>query len=375
MDPFSRFLRIFALIKKEMLTLFLDPKARIVLIAPPLLQLFIFAYAATLEVKNIEMAIFNQDHGLHSQALINRLHGSPFFSRMTFLSHHGHIKNVIDTQKASVVLQFPQHFSAKIAAGKPVVVQAILDGRRSNASQIINGYLQAIIADYNAEISGQMTQNALPSVAVISRNWFNENLSFQWFTVPSLICILSMLIALVITSLSVARERELGTFEQLLVSPLSAGDILLGKTVPAIIVGFCEAGIIWVAAIGFFKIPFQGSALIMLMVLGVFLLSIVGIGLFISAMSATQQQAILGAFVFMVPSVSLSGYAAPVENMPDWLQIATNINPLKFALVAVKGIFLKNMPLVEVWHNTWPMLVIAAVCLPIAGWYFKRRVE
>ena len=371
----SRALRILTLIKKEMLTLFLDPKARMVLIVPPLLQLFIFAYAATLEVKNIEMAIFNQDKGSQSQTIINSLQGSSFFKSIQFLGHQGEIKKVIDEQKASAVLTFAQDFSANIAAGKPAVVQVILDGRRSNSSQIINGYIQAIIEQNNQNFKKEKKSGTMASIDVVSRNWFNENLSYQWFTVPSLVCILSMLIALVITSLSVARERELGTFEQLLVSPLMPGEILLGKTIPAIIVGLLEALVIWAAAVWFFNIPFQGSIALMLMVLCAFLLSIVGIGLFISAMSATQQQAILGAFVFMVPAVSLSGYAAPIENMPHWLQIATDINPLKFALVAVKGIFLKNMPFIEVWHNTWPMLIIAMLCLPAAGWYFKRRVE
>ena len=367
--------RITSLIIKEILTLFRDPKARIVLIMPPLLQLIIFAYAATLEVTNIELAIYNQDRGAQSQELINRLQGSRFFSYILFLEHEEQIKPVIDEQQATAVIQIPQNFSAQINAGNPVRIQAILDGRRSNASQIVNGYLQQIVRDYNQSLYQNAPDKRVQSIDVISRNWFNPNLYYQWFTVPSLICILSMLVALIITSLSVARERELGTFDQLLVSPLSPGEILLGKTVPAILIGLVEACFIWCAGVWFFQIPYQGSILLMFIVLLVFILSTVGIGLFISSLSATQQQTILGTFVFMVPAVTLSGYASPIENMPGWLQVVTGINPLKYALIAVKGLFLKALPFREVWRNIWPMLIIAGVCLPIAGWYFKRRVE
>lgn len=366
--------RILALIIKELLTLFRDPKSRFVLIAPPILQLFIFAYAATLEVKNIELAVYNQDRGKQSSDLITQMQGSPFFSKIIFLQSQKDIQSLIDQQTVTAVMQIPSDFSANINAGRSVALQLILDGRRSNASQIINGYITEIILRFNQMVRN--SSSAQPSgIVVVSRSWFNANLSYQWFTVPSLICILSMLIVLMITSLSVARERELGTFDQLLVSPLSPREILIGKTIPAIIVGSCEAGIIWLAAIGIFQIPFSGSILLMIIVLMVFNLSTVGVGLFISSMSATQQQAVLGTFVFMVPAVTLSGYASPIENMPQWLQVVTNVNPLKFALVAVKGIFLKDMPFTLVWQNTWPMLVIACVTLPVAGWYFRKRVE
>ena len=365
--------RIIALIFKELLTLFRDPKSRFVLVAPPLLQLFIFAYAATLEVKNIELAIYNQDRGKHSSDLIAQLQGSPFFKSIKFLNSQHDIQALIDQQAVTAVMQIPFDFSAKMAAGSPSRIQLILDGRRSNASQIINGYISEIILHFNQSLIQTANGQTTP-VAMVSRNWFNPNLSYQWFTVPSLICILSMLIALVITSLSVARERELGTFDQLLVSPLSPREILIGKTVPAILVGLFEACIIWVAAVWFFNIPFTGHITLMFIVLTIFILSTVGVGLFISAMSATQQQAILGTFVFMVPAVTLSGYASPIENMPAWLQVVTNANPLKFALIAVKGIFLKDMSYDLVWQNTWPMLISAGVTLPIAGWYFRKRV-
>ncbi len=366
--------RVSALIIKEMLTLFRDPRGRTVLIMPPLMQLFIFAYAATLEVKNVTLAILNRDSGRHGYEVVQRLHSSSTFTQFFFLASQAEIKPMVDEQRVMAVIIIPQDFSRDIEAGAQASLQVILDGRRSNAAQIVSGYIGDIVNDYDSELAAERGQKPPPAM-LIERNWFNENLLYLWFTVPSLVGILSMLIALIITALSVARERELGTFDQLLVSPLTPFEILLGKTVPAVVVGLAEGLIIWTVAVTVFGIPFTGSFLWLVFALLIFILSVVGVGLFISALSKTQQQAILGAFIFMVPAVTLSGYAAPVENMPDWLQRLTWLNPLKHFLITVKGLFLKNMPFAEVWANTWPLLVIGAITLPIAGWYFNKRME
>lgn len=366
--------RIFSLVIKEMLTLFRDPKGRFVLISPPLVQLFLFAYAATLDVKNVSMAIYNEDRGFHSQQIINRIIGSSTFSHITFINKESSIKPMIDEQKVMLVLHFPADFSRKIEARAQTRVALLLDGRRSNAAQIVNGYLADIINEYDLKLQSE-SGNTQGILNIIDRNWFNQNLLYMWYTIPALVAILSMLISLVITSLSVARERELGTFEQLLVSPLSPYEILIGKTIPAIIIGMFEGGIIWAAGYFYFQVPFTGSFWLMLFVLFAFILSTVGIGLFISAVSKTQQQAILGAFIFMIPAISLSGYASPVENMPVWLQYATEMNPMKHMLISVKGLFLKDMSFGLIWQNTWPLFIIALITLPIAGWTFSKRKE
>lgn len=367
-----RMTRLKSLIIKELLTLFRDPKSRLVLIMPPLMQLIIFAFAATLEVKNVSIAIYNQDIGRHGNEIVQRIHGSSTFRTLIFLKNEKGIKEVLDRQQVLVALSIPQDFSVAIESGSPADIQLILDGRRSNAAQISSGYLANLINQYNQEIALKQGKEVLPPV-IAERNWFNENLLYLWFTVPSLVGILSMLVVLVVTSLSVARERELGTFDQILVSPLEPYEILIGKTIPAMIVGLAEGLFIWLVAIKIFKIPYNGSFWLLLMALIIFILSVVGVGLFISSLSQTQQQAILGTFVFMVPSVTLSGYAAPVENMPVWLQIADEANPLKHFLIIIKGLFLKGMPLAEVWSHTWPVLIIGAVTLPVAGLYFNIR--
>lgn len=364
--------RIVSLMVKELLTMLRDPKSRMLLILPPLVQLLIFTFAATLEVKNVSLAVFNQDNGKHGHEIVQRLAGSKTFSHIHFLRDESEIPLYVDRQKVLAVVRIPQDFSRRIDRGENAALQVILDGRRSNAAQIVNGYITQLVTSYALEIKDAGAQSA-PSVA--ERNWFNENLLYVWFIVPSLVAILSMILSLVITALSVARERELGTFDQLLVSPLTPYEILIGKTVPAVLIGVMEGLFIWAVGVLVFQVPFTGSFFLLLFTILLFILSVVGVGLFVSALAKTQQQAILGAFVFLVPAITLSGYAAPVENMPEWLQTATWINPLKHALITLKGLFLKDMAFADVWANTWPMLLIGAITLVLSSWFFSRRLE
>lgn len=366
--------RIFSLVIKEFLTLFRDPKSRIVLIGPPIMQLLVFSFAATLEVKNVSIAIYNQDTGRHGYEILQRLQASPTFTNITIVKHTQAFKPLIDEQHVIAAIHIPQDFSRDFESKQTANLQIILDGRKSNTSQIVNSYISNIVNSYGAEILLEQGIQPVPAIA-IERHWFNENLLYIWFTVPSLVGILAGLIALMITALSVARERELGTFDQLLVSPLMPHEILIGKTIPAVLVGLAEGMLIFIIAVLIFGIPFSGSFILLVLSILVFILSVVGIGLFISSLSKTQQQAILGTFLFLVPAVTLSGYASPVENMPEWLQLAVEVNPFKHFLIVAKGIFLKNMPIDQVWNNLWPMLIISAITLSIAGWYFNKRME
>ena len=366
--------RILSLIIKELITLVRDPKSRTLLIGPPIAQLLIFAFAATLEVNNVSVAVFNQDYGRHGHEVVQRLAGSRTFTDFTFVNSYVDLARLVDEQTVLAAVQIPQDFSRDIEAGVPASLQIILDGRRSNAAQIVSGYITELVIGYGRELAaGPNGVAQAPAVEV--RHWFNDNLLYIWFTVPSLVGILSMILALVVTALSVARERELGTFDQLLVSPLTPIEILAGKTVPAVIIGTIEGLLIWAIGVLCFDVPFKGAFLLLFFTIVLFIMSIVGVGLFISAIAKTQQQAILGAFVFLVPAVTLSGYAAPVENMPAWLQTATWFNPLKHALITLKGLFLKDMPFANVWANTWPLLIIGSLTLVLSGWFFSRRLE
>lgn len=366
--------RILALIYKELLAVWRDKKSRYMLIVPPLLQLMIFSLAGTLDVKNVPIGILNRDNGAESFELLQRFHGSPTFNKIIYLKSVDEIRQRIDKQDVAMVIHIDEQFSRNLRAKKTADVQLILDGRKSNTTQIVQGYAASIIDQFNHDFANQI-HFPQQQTRIFPRNWYNPNLLYYWFNVPNLSGILTMLIGLTVTALSVARERELGTFDQLLVSPLQPIEILIGKTVPALLIGLIEGSIIVFAAIFIFQIPFVGSLALLYFSMFIFISSIVGVGLFISSLSMNQQQAILGSFVFMTPAVTLSGYATPIENMPQWLQNITVINPLRYYLVIAKGLFLKDMPAKIVLDHVWPMAIIACFTMMGASWFFRRKLE
>jgi len=363
-----------ALIVKELLAVLRDKRSRIVLVGPPVIQLLVFSFAATLEVRNVSVGVLNQDRGAAAVELVERLAGSPEFSHLVVLDNVDAMRPALDAKQVLLVVHIPEDFSRRLMRGQPVSLQVILDGRRSNAAHIVQGYVAGIVEGLGRELAAR-TGRALPAPVLVERNLYNPNLDYIWFTVPSLVAILTMVIGLVVTALSVARERELGTFDQLLVSPLTPAEILVGKTVPALIIGAAEGSLILLAAVLVFGVPFTGSVVLLYASMVVFLAAVIGVGLFISSLSMTQQQGLLGAFVFMVPSVLLSGFASPVENMPEWLQPVTWFDPLRHFLVIIQGVFLKSMPAEVVFASTWPMAVIAAITLGAAWALFRHRLE
>ena len=365
--------RFHALFVKELLAIWADSRSRMVLIVPPVIQLLVFAFAATQEVKNVSMGVLNEDSGVASRELVARFEGSSTFSSITHVSHDGELADLIDSQAALMVLRIGPDFSRNIEAGDPASVQIILDGRKSNAAQVLQGYARRIVGDFGST-SAAGDPSRRPKTILETRHWYNPNLEPQWFTVPGLLGILTMLVSLVVTSLSVAREREMGTFDQLLVSPYGPVEILFGKTAPALVIGVIEGTVILLAAVFAFGVPLYGSLVLLYVAMTVFICSIVGVGLFISSVSETQQQAILGAFVFLVPAVLLSGFATPIENMPSWLQAFTHVNPLRHFLDVVHGIFLKDMSARLVLTLTWPMALIATVTLGGATLLFHKRI-
>jgi len=366
--------KIYALIVKEFITILQDTKTRIVLISPPIIQLFIFAFAATLDVENVTIGVLNQDYGLQSSELIKRFEGSRTFSKVKFFNSHKQIQENIDNQKVLMVIHIDDNFSKNLLSHKKAKVQLLLDGRKSNSAQIVLGYASKIIDQYNSDLAKELGFKPADTI-VIPRNWFNPNLIYKWFTVPGLVAILTLVITVVITSLSIARERELGTFEQLLVSPMKPIEILIGKTVPAIVLGMFEGTLILCAAIFIFRVPFTGSLLALYFSMFLFVLSIIGIGLFLSSICKTQQQALLSVFVFMSPAVIMSGFATPIENMPYIFQLSTIVNPLRYFIVIVRGIFLKELPFVEILKNIYPIALIAVFNLTLATWFFRKRIE
>ncbi len=369
----ARYTRIRAQVVKEMLSIFRDPKSRFILLGPPLMQLFIFSFAMTLEVSNIDVALLNRDSGAASVEFIQQLEASDLVRRTHRVANEKELARLIDTQQVIAGIVIADNFSSKVASGEGGELQVILDGRKANTSQITLGYLQTIAGNVSATIQSHGSRGASDPAAV--RHWFNPNLTYRWFVVPSLTGILVMLMALMVTALSIARERELGTFDQLLVSPCTPTEIIIAKTIPAFLVGLALGCVMMAAAIFLFGVPFTGSLWLLLVCMMLFILSVVGIGLMISSVCSTQQQAILGIFAIVVPVVIMSGFATPIENMPKVLQWIAEAIPLKHFLIILQGSFLKSLPPQQVFANAWPLAVIALVTLTLATRMVRSKLQ
>ena len=370
--------RIWRLIVKEFLAIWRDPRSRVVLIVPPLIQLVIFSFAATHEIKNVHLGIYAEDSQGPARELMARIQAIPdTFSHIYFFHNLKDVRQAIDTQKVMAVVHIGPTFSKSMESGRPAAVQVLLDGRKPNAAMVVQGYLNLIVQDYVKDrqtFYGGSTVTGRPA-ELVTRRWFNENLDPLWSSVPGLLGIELNVVALLLCALSVARERELGTFEQLLVSPLRPTEILIGKTVPGVVFSFGIGVVMIILAVLVFGLPFAGSPFILAGAMLLFLLATVGVGLFISSLAKTQQQAFLGAFTYMVPASLLSGLATPYENIPGWLQWLARIDPLQYMITISRAMFLEGPGAGVVFRMIWPLAPIALVTLTLAAWLFRHRME
>lgn len=366
--------QVLALITKELLVLWKDPRSRFVLIGPPIIQLLVFGYAATYDLQDVPLALYVEDSGLDARELAARFEGSPVFRNAQRLERQADIARVIDSREAALVVHIGQTFSRDLRVAMPAQVQLVVDGRNSNTALILLGYANAIIQDFNVAWLRQHGRQ-LPPASLVVRSWFNPNLSSRWFIVPGIVALLTLVVTLVVTALSVARERELGTFDQLLVTPLRPVHILLGKSLAPLLIGLLEGTAIVVVAVLWFRVPLVGSLGLLYAGMLLYLLAVIGVGLMISSLVRTQQQAILGAFLFLVPSIILSGFATPIENMSQAIQPLTFINPMRYFLVIVRGIFLQGMRTELVLQQLWPLALIALASLGAATWLFRNRMS
>jgi ABC-2 type transport system permease protein len=365
--------RIIALIIKEFLALLKDPKSRLVIIGPPIIQLLVFGYAATFDLTNVPYAVYNESPGEASRQLVARFRGSPDFNEVVTISHDDQIAPLIDSKKVLLVVHIGPRFSRDLQTRKTAPVQIILDGRDSNTAMLAMGYVQKIVNDFNVQWTGEKEMPGPPARLVV-RSWFNPNLLSRWFIVPGIVGLLTLVVTMLVTALSVAREREQGTFDQLLVTPYHPWEILIGKAIPGFIIGTAEATVIILMAVFWFQVPLLGSLSALYTGLFLFLLSAIGVGLMISSLSLTQQQGLLGAFMFLVPSIILSGFATPILNMPPLVQKLTLLNPMRYFMAIVRGVFLEGTPFHLLIDQFWPLAVIGIVTLTIASWLFRRRM-
>jgi len=365
--------RILALVRKEFLALLKDPKSRLVLIVPPLVQLLVFGYAATYDLKQVPFAVCNEDRGAVSRELLAAFGSGTTFLRVAEVGSAAELAPLVDRREVLVAIHIGPRFTADLLAGRPAPLQVILDGRNSNTAMIAMNYVRSVVQRFN---EGWIAARGLraPPARLEMRAWFNPNLESRWFFIPGIIGILTLVVTILVTALTVAREREQGTFDQLLVTPLRPGEILVGKALPGFVIGILQATLIMAVARLWFGVPFLGSLAAFYAGLSLFLLSGVGMGLLISSLAATQQQGLLGAFLFMVPAIILSGFATPIANMPEAVQAVTLVDPLRYFLVVVRKLFLEGAGFEIVAGQLWPMALIGTVSLALASWLFRHRM-
>lgn len=367
--------RIITLIIKELLMIMRSKQSRAIVFAPVIMQIAIFPFAATLELKNAKLGVYNDDAGQHSLEIVQRLSMGSSFSHVLLLHNEEEMAAAVNNQRALLVVRFPAGFSRAVMAGDSAPIQIILDGRRSNAGQVAMNYVQNILAQYQAELLEASGKTPPLNTSLEFRNWYNPNLDYKWFVLPSLVALITTIGVMILTALSVAREREQGTLDQLLVSPLGTGEIFVGKAVPAVIVATLQATMVLLAGVLFYRIPFSGSVLLFYLNIIFYGLSLVGVGLLISAVCNTQQQALIGVFAFLMPAIILSGYLTPVENMARSLQYITLINPVRHFTEITKQIYLKDASFQVVWASMWPLIIITVFSTAFAYRFFRRKIS
>jgi ABC-2 type transport system permease protein len=371
---FDALYRVLALARKELLAMFKDPRSRFSLIIPPILQCLIYGYAATFDLSAVPYAVLDQSRTAASRALLAKLDGSGVFDRVADLTRAADIKDFIDRQRVVLVLQIGQDFERRLSSGQSADVQVIADGRNSNTAATATGYVSAVVSAFNAAWLSAHGRRGAPLSTTI-RSWYNPNLETRWFMVPSLIGTLTLLQTLMLTAMSVAREREEGTFDQLLVTPIRPAEIMAGKALPSMLVGTTQATSVLLVAQLWFGIPFAGSFLTLYAGLSLFLLAAVGLGLLVSSVVATMQQAMLFAFVLVMPFALLSGLTTPVENMPATLQYFTLINPLRYAIDITHRVYLEGAGFAQLLPELWPLALIGVSTLSAAAFLFRYRLS
>jgi ABC-2 type transport system permease protein len=365
--------RVLAMIRKEFRTTLKDPSSRIILLVPALVQSLLFGYGATYDLKNIPYAVLDQSRSPSSVALLARFDSTGIFHRVANLDRPGDIAEVVNPETALMVVQIGPKLEADMLAGRDSAIQLILDARNSTTAGSTIGYVRAIVDAFNAE--QRISRGAAePPLHVEERAWFNPNLDTRWNIMPAMIAQLSLLQTLLLSALSVAREREQGTFDQTLVTPLRPMEIMIGKALPPMLIGLAQSTIVLAVTRFWFHVPFQGSLPLLYGGLVLFVLAAVGIGLSISAVSSSMQQAMQYTFFVVMPMSLLSGLATPVTGMSKALQTATLLNPLRFGIDWIRRIYLEGAGLSNVGTDLIPLLLIAAVTLPTAAWLFRNRL-
>jgi len=372
--------RIYHILLKEFLQVFRDPKMKGVIFIAPIIQLLIFGYAVSTDVKNVATAVYDLDQTQQSRELLSRFFASGYFQPKKHVTHVSQIRNLMDHGKVSAVIQINKGFASALSSHQKVPIQMIVDGTDSNTATVTISYAAQIVRDFNKNL--ELEAIGLPTGTLLNRGidlqsrvWFNINLESRMFYLPGVVALIGMLITLMLTSMAIVREREIGTMEQLIVTPLRPVELILGKLLPFALIALFDMTLITTVAAFWFEVPIKGSLLLLLASMVLFLLPSLGIGLFISTISTTQQQAMMTTFFFFFPANLLSGFAFPIENMPEIVQWITYLNPLRYFLVIIRGIFLKGVGAEILWPQMVALGALGIIVLGLSALRFTKRLE
>jgi len=374
-------MRVRFLFFKELIQTLRDKRIRVTLIVPPIFQLIVFGYAANMDVKHIRTAIRDLDQSVESRDLIGRFGSSKYFDIVSFPKTPREVKDLINQGNVTVSIEIPTDFSRKLKKGDTATIQIILDGSESNTALIALGYANQILSEFSTQVLVKRLNRAgmigfkEAGVELQHRTWFNPNFESRLFYIPGVIASIAFLIPIILTAQAIVREREIGTLEQIMVTPIRSWELMLGKTLPFALIGLLDVIMIALIGVFWFEVPLRGNPLVLLSGAVLFLMSSVGVGLFISTICSTQQQAQISTFFFTMPAFTLSGFAFPIENMPEWIQYLTYANPLRYFLVIIRGVFLKGNGLDILWPQMLALGILGTFMILLSSLRFQKRLK
>ncbi len=383
-----RIQRLKSMLIKEFIQTLRNPRMRVILFVPPILQLIVFGYAANTDLRNIPLGVYDLDNTPESRDLVKHFSSSGYF-RTTLLAGNGReVRRRMDEGAVSAVLQINSDFARQSRQAQGTTVQVIVDGTDSNTASVVMTYVQQIVSEYSRGILVERIRS-LPNIpnemkrpfflrggiALESRAFFNPNLESRNYYVPGIMAFLIMLVTLILTCMAIVREREIGTMEQIIVSPLRPVELILGKTIPAALIGYMDAALVTLVGVFWFEVPIRGSLPLLFLGTTLYLLSTLGIGLFISTISRTQQQALMTMFFFFIPAILLSGFIFPIASMPEAVQYLTYLNPLRYYLIIIRGIFLKGNGFALLWPQMLSLAILGGLVFILSSLRFRKRME
>jgi ABC-2 type transport system permease protein len=374
--------RIRGMVIKEFIQVFRDKRSRLLLFGPPVIQMLVFGYAATLEIRHIPTAVLDFDNSQVSRDLLSRFAASPYFDVRSRLYDRQQIGELIDRGDVTVALHIQAGFAQDVRKGQTARLQVIVDSSNSNTALIAVGYVNQIAGRFSREYqrrrllsTSPLRESQLPSIVLDRRPWFNTNLDSQWFFVPGVIGNLILVMVVSLTAFAVVREREIGTLEQVMVTPIGRLEFILGKTVPFLLIGLLDTILISLVGTLWFGIPLRGSVGVLAAGSIIFILCMLGIGLFISTISTTQQQAMVTGFFFNMPAITFSGFGTPISSMPEFMQWLTYLDPLRYFLDVLRGVYLKGVGFDVLWPQMSAMGILGLIMLTISVARFQKSLE